>query len=69
MGTIILTSKASLNHSVYSNLQLEGGMGDILGPWPGRLEKQKYVWKGKEYSVAGSVQSVDANGNALHGTL
>jgi aldose 1-epimerase len=47
----------------------EGGMGDILGPWPGRLEKQKYVWKGKEYSVAGSVQSVDANGNALHGFL
>jgi aldose 1-epimerase len=33
------------------------------------MEKQKYEWKGKEYSVQGHIPSVDANGNALHGYL
>jgi aldose 1-epimerase len=33
------------------------------------MEQQKYVWKGKEHSVQGSIPSVDANGNALHGFL
>lgn len=43
----------------------ESCMGDNLFPFPGRVENEKYVWKGKEYKVTDA--AMVSNGNALHG--
>jgi len=41
-----------------------GGMGDVLFPWPGRVENKQYIFKGKKYHLEGVSENA---GNALHG--
>ncbi len=41
----------------------DGGMGDILSPFPGRVDKGRYTYDGKDYQLKGFIES---NGNPLH---
>jgi len=41
----------------------DGGMGDILSPFPGRVENSEYDFEGKHYKLEGFAQN---RGNTLH---
>ncbi len=41
----------------------DGGMGDILSPFPGRVENSEYEFDGKHYKLSGFRQNA---GNTLH---
>lgn len=41
----------------------DGGMGDILSPFPGRVDKGEYAYEGEKYKLCGFTEN---NGNPLH---
>lgn len=40
-------------------------MGNILCPFPGRVEQGQYTWQGVQYTLSGT--RTDPHGNAIHG--
>lgn len=41
----------------------DGGMGDILAPFPGRVDKGEYEFEGKKYKISGFKEN---KGNPIH---